>query len=208
MPGLLDVLHHVHGVVLEERRIGDERDVKPATVLNDEFSQRLEIEVGFFDLRVVHSVARSVFNPGEVAVELFGSNAFSNLVKQFTVIFRSSHLPVAPCMDVGDVEDGDGAFDVVDHFKHLFEAAPQFLATRCFNTNFGRRSVFNPREHGEFILIVMPDFMNTVDDARIDVGDLLVRSMASSKLAVMTSVECDVAGIDGAGCLKGCFDFC
>ena len=116
-------------------------------------------------------------------------------------------MTVAPCMDVGDVENGDGAFDVVDHFEHLFETAPEFLATRCFNTNFGRFSVFDPWENGEFILIVVPNFVNAVNDSRIDVGDLLIGGLASSEVAVMSGVEGDVAGIDGAGCLEGCFDF-
>ncbi len=155
----------------------------------------------------MHSVACSVLNPGEVAVELFGSNAFTDHVEQFTVIFGGSHLTVAPCMDVCDVEDGNGAFDVVDHFKHLFEAAPEFLATRGFNANFGGCSVFYPRKHGEFILIVVPDFVNAVNDSRIDVRNLLVSGLASSDVAVMSSVEGDVAGVDGTGCLEGCFYF-
>jgi hypothetical protein len=31
-------------------------------------------------------------------------------------------------MDVRDVEDRDGPFDVVDDFQHLFEASPEFLS--------------------------------------------------------------------------------
>ena len=68
----------------------------------------------------MHSVPCPVFDAREVAIEFLGPDGLSHLVKQFPVIFRSSHLPVSACVDVGDVEHRDGAFDVVDDFQHFF----------------------------------------------------------------------------------------
>ena len=48
----------------------------------------------------------------------------------------------------------------------------------------------------------MPDFSDPVNDAREYIGNLLVGSMASAEFAVMTSVERDVAGIDGSSGLE------
>jgi len=59
----LDVLHHVHGIVFEKRRIRDEGDVKPSTVFYDKFGQRLKVQIGLLDLRIVHGVAGAVFDP-------------------------------------------------------------------------------------------------------------------------------------------------
>ena len=68
-------------------------------------------------------------------------------------------------------------------------------------------SILNPWEDGEFILIIMPNLVDTIDDAREDVGNLLIRSRASSKVAVVASMEGDVACIDGSSSLECCFDF-
>jgi len=142
-----------------------------------------------------------------VAVEFLGADAFAHHVKQFTVVFRRSHLTVPSSVDVGDVEHGDGPFDVVHNLKHFLKAAPEFLATRGFNTNFRGRAVFDPREHREFVLIIVPNFMDAVHDSREHVGDLLVGCLATAEVAVVAGVERDVAGVDGSSSLQGGFDF-
>ena len=108
---------------------------------------------------------------------------------------------------MGDVEHGNGAFNVVDHFKDFLEAAPQFLSTGGFHTDFGGRSVLDPGEHGEFVFFVVPDFMDAVNDAGEDIGDLLVGSLATAEIAVVASMEGDVSCIDGSSSLECCFDF-
>ena len=116
-------------------------------------------------------------------------------------------MPVPSCVDVRNVEDGDGPFDVVHDLKHLFEAAPKFLPSGGLDTNLGRCAVLDPWENGEFVLVIVPNFVNAVHDARKHVGHLLVRRLSSPKLAVVTRVERDVAGIDGSCGLQGGFDF-
>ena len=76
----------------------------------------------------MHGVAGAVLHARKVAVEFLGSNRFSHEVKQFAIVFRGTHLAVAACVNVGDVEDGNGSFNVVHDFKHLLKAAPKFLA--------------------------------------------------------------------------------
>ena len=106
-----------------------------------------------------------------------------------------------------NVEDGDGPFNVVHDLEHLLEAAPKLLPSRGLDTDLGRCAVLDPRENGEFVFVIVPNFVNAVHDARKHVRHLLVRSLSSSKVAVMTRVERDVAGIDGSCGLQGGFDF-
>ena len=134
--GFLDVLHHVHGVVFKEWRIGNESDVEPSTVLDDEFRQGLKVQVGFLDLRVVHGVSSAVLNARKVAVEFLGADALTHDVKEFTIIFGGSHLTVATSVNVSNVEHRNRSFNVVDDLKDLFEAAPEFLSPRGLNTDF------------------------------------------------------------------------
>ena len=70
-----------------------------------------------------------------MAVELLGSDGFANLVEQFTVVFRRTHAAVATGVDVGHVQHGNRAFDVVDHFEDFFEAAPELLSSRGFDAH-------------------------------------------------------------------------
>ena len=113
----------------------------------------------------MHGVARSVFNARKVAVEFLGADAFPDHVKEFAVVLRRSHLAVPTSVDVGDVENGDRPLHVIHHFEHFLEAAPQFLSAGGFDTDFGRGAVFDPGEHGEFILVVVPDLVDAVNDA-------------------------------------------
>ena len=143
-----------------------------------------------------------------MAIELFGSNAFPYHIEEFAVVFRCTHLTVAACVDVSDVQNGDGAFDVVHDFQHLFEAAPQLLSPRCFDTDLGGRPFFDPREHRKFVLIVVPDGVDAVDDAGKHVGHLLVGRLSPSKISVVAGVKRDVAGVDGACRLERGLNFC
>ena len=117
-------------------------------------------------------------------------------------------MTVAAGVDVGDVEHGDGTLNVVDHFEDFLEAAPQFLSTRGFHTDFGGCSVLDPGEHGEFVFLVVPDFVDAVNDAGEDIGDLLVGSLASAEIAVVAGMKGDVSCIDGAGGLQRGLNFC
>ena len=117
-------------------------------------------------------------------------------------------MAVSASVDVGDVEHGNGPFNVVDHFKDFLEAAPQLLSTGGFHTDFRGRSVLDPGEHGEFVFFVVPDFMDAVNDAGEDIGDLLVGSLATADIAVVAGVEGDVSRIDGAGGLQRGLNFC
>ena len=82
---------------------------------------------------------------------------------------------------MSDVEDGDGSFHVVDDFDDFFEAS-QFLTTRCFDTDFGWCPILDPREDWELILVVMPDVVDTFNNAGEDVGNLLIGSRATSEV--------------------------
>ena len=73
-------------------------------------------------------------------------------------------------VNVSDVEDRNCSFDVVDHFDDFLKASPQFLSSRGFNTNLGWCAVLNPWEDGEFILIIMPDVVDSLDNVGEDVG--------------------------------------
>ena len=142
-----------------------------------------------------------------MAIEFLGSNRFTNHVEQFTIIFGCLHSTVATSVNVSNVEDGDGSFNVVNDFDDFFEASPQFLTTRCLNTDLGWCPILDPWEDWELILVVMPDVVNTLNNAREDVCNLLVGSRATSKVPVVTCVERDVACVDGSRCLQCCLDF-
>ena len=83
----------------------------------------------------MHGVARTVLHTREVAVEFFCSDGFTNHVKQLSVILRGTHSSMPPGVDVSNVEDRDGSFNMVHDFKDFFETAPEFLSTGCFNSN-------------------------------------------------------------------------
>ncbi|GIR76852.1 MAG: hypothetical protein CM15mP78_15510 [Candidatus Poseidoniales archaeon] len=97
---------------------------------------------------------------------------------------------------------------MIHHFEHFLEAAPELLTTGGFDADLGRRAVFDPREYGEFIFIVVPDFMHAVNNAGEDVGHLLVGGLTSTEITVVAGVEGDVASVDGTCSLEGRFDFC
>ena len=109
-------------------------------------------------------------------------------------------------VDVGNVEDGDGSFNVVDDFDDFFEASPQFLTAGCLDTDLGWCTVLDPWEDWELIFVVMPDVVNTLNNAGEDVRNLLIGSRASSEVSVVTCVECDVTCVDGSRCLQCCLD--
>ena len=69
-------------------------------------------------------------------------------------------------VDVSDIENRNGALNVVDHLKDLFEAPPQFLPAGGLDAYFGGRAVLNPREDRELIFFVVPNFVDAVDNAR------------------------------------------
>ena len=46
-----------------------------------------KIQIRFLDLSIMHCITHSVFYSREVTIEFLSSNSFSNLVKQFSIIF-------------------------------------------------------------------------------------------------------------------------
>ena len=138
----------------------------------------------------------------EVAVEFLGADGLAHLVEQFAVVFGGPHAPVPTGVDVGHVQHRDGALHVVDDFEHLFEAAPQLLATGGLDADLRRRAVLDPWEDGELVIVVVPDGFEAIDHAGEHVGHGFVGFPAASGLAVVAGVERDVTGVDGAGGLE------
>ena len=109
---------------------------------------------------------------------------------------------MATSVNVCDVEDWDGPFNVIHHFDDFFEASPQFLPSRGFNTNLRWCAILDPWEDGEFILIIVPNFVNAFNDAREDVGNLFIRSRTPAKVAIVACMKGNVAGVDGTSGLE------
>ena len=141
-----------------------------------------------------------------MAVEFLGPNGFTNLVEQFSVVLRSTHAAVASGVDVGHVQHGNRALNVVDHFEDFFEAAPEFLSAGCLDADLRRGAVFDPREDGEFVFIVVPNGLKALNHAREDVRHGFVGFTAPAGVSVVAGVEGDVPGVDGAGSLEGRLD--
>ena len=141
-----------------------------------------------------------------MAVELLRPDGFANLVKQLSVVFRSTHAAVATGVNVGHVQDGNRALDVVDHFEDFFEASPELLPAGGLDANLRGRAVFDPREDGELVFFVVPNGIEALNHTGEDVRHGLVGFSSPASLTVVAGVEGDVPGVDGAGGLEGRLD--
>jgi hypothetical protein len=91
---------------------------------------------------------------------------------------------------------------VVYDLKHLFEAAPQVLSARGFDTDLRRGSVLDPREDWEVVIVVVPYGFEALHHACENVRHVLVGFTATAAGTVVAGVQRDVPRVDGSGGLE------
>ena len=104
-------------------------------------------------------------------------------------------------VDVSQIQDRDGAVDVIAHLEHLVERSPKFLATARLDADQCRILFEQPRE-GDVLFIlglVTPQLPHPVDHSGEHVGHLLVGFGTRPGGTVRTYVEGDVSGVDHLG---------
>ena len=78
---LVIVLHHIHRIVLEQGRIGDDGDVHPVALFGEIFCEWFELQVRLLDLSIMLSITHAMFDASEVAVECLAAVGLANLVE-------------------------------------------------------------------------------------------------------------------------------